>query len=419
MSRLILNMENESNPNNAMETKSILDQIITNHQVEEVAKLDAVEIANNLFSELNERERDVLSRRFGLTGGEKETLENIGNVHKLTRERIRQIETSGVKKLRVLVNLEEYVNSLRKVINQLLEEHGGLMEKEYLLNNLVNISAGGLNRKNEDIELHKNHLDFLISRLLHDYFEEVMNSKYFKNSFKLKHQTLDHLETMAEELLLKVREAKKIFNTEDLLEMIMEMDSFKANKEKLASSNVIDISNLLGNELFKENSEAINNHKPLYSILQALKQLEQNKFGQWGINDWKEINPKTINDKIYLVLKNNGKPMHFVDITKRINEIGFDEKKANAATVHNELILDKKYVLVGRGLYSLQEWGYKNGTVVDVIKDILKESDQPLSREKIIEKVLEQRLVKKATIILALMDKNAFEKIGDKYQLKK
>ena len=116
-----------------MENKSILDQILLNQKVEEVAKLNAVEIINNLFSELNERESDIIVRRFGLHGEKKETLENIGNVHNLTRERIRQIETYSIKKLQQLDILEKHLHSLKKIIVALIEEHGGLMEKEYLL----------------------------------------------------------------------------------------------------------------------------------------------------------------------------------------------------------------------------------------------------------------------------------------------
>lgn len=408
-------MENK----NPTEKKSILDQIITNQQREEVEKLDAVELAESLFGELNERERDVLARRFGLHNGIKETLENIGNIHKLTRERIRQIETSGVKKLRMLKNLDEHINGLRKIINQLLEEHGGLMEKEYLLNNLVNFSVGGLNKNKEDIVLHKNHLDFLISKLLHDYFEEINNSKYFKESFKLKHQDFDHLEELAEELVAKVKELKNIYATNDLIDIFYGLDGYNKHKEKLEVPNNLNISNIFANEIFKEDPELINKNKVVYSIIQASKHIEQNKFGHWGIHDWKEVKPKTINDKIYLILKNNGKPMHFVKITEKINQINFDDKEANAATVHNELILDNKYVLVGRGLYSLKEWGYKKGTVIDVIQDVLNESQGPLTRDEIIEKVLEQRLVKRATIILALMDKDMFEKSEKGYILKK
>lgn len=411
-------MENKSNIADTPAGKSILDQILTNHQAEEVARLDAVEIIGNLFGELNERERDILVRRFGLHGRDRETLENIGSLHKLTRERIRQIETAAVKKLRQLKNLEEHISNLKKVIIHLLEEHGGLMEREYLLDNLVNFSAGGGRAREEDVRLHKSHLDFLISKILHNHFEEVGQSKYFKSSFKLKHQDLSHLEELAEELLEKIREAKKIFTTEEMINFFNELESYRKYREKLTTPNNLDISNILGSDLYEEPVEVINANKAFYSVLQALREVEQNKFGHWGASDSREIKPKTINDKIYLVLKNNRKPMHFVEITEKIKQIIFDDKDANAATVHNELILDDKYVLVGRGIYGLAEWGYKKGTVLEVIEEILSQSDRPLSRDEIIEKVDGQRLVKKATIILTLMNKDKFEKVNGKYKLR-
>jgi len=411
-------MSDNTNFNQNEEKKSILDQIMTNHQAEQVASLDAVELISDLFGELNERERDILIRRFGLHGKEKETLENIGQVHKLTRERIRQIETSAVKKLRQLKNLENYIAGLKKVIVQLMEEHGGLMEREYLLNNLVNFSVTNARGGEQEKTTHKNHLDFLISRLLHDHFEEVMNSKLFSDFYKLKHQTIDHVEELTEELLTAIKKIDKIYKTEDMIKLISELDSFKKNQEKMETPNNLDIANVLKNDFFEENIDLVNANKATYSILQAAKAIKQNKFGHWGLDEWREINPKTINDKIYLVLKNNGKAMHFVSITDKINEIGFDDKKANAATVHNELILDPKYVLVGRGIYSLKEWGYKNGTVADVIEDVLKNSGMALTRDEIINKVLEQRQVKKATIILALMNREKFNKTNGKYQLK-
>lgn len=398
--------------------KSILDQIMNNHQAEEVAKLDAVEIITNLFSELEERERDVLIRRFGLGGEGKETLEEIGKIHKLTRERIRQIETTSIKRLRQLKNLDNYLGGLKNIIINLLEEHGGLMEKEYLFNNLVNFSIGG--GKNGANEMkHKRHFDFLISKLLHEEFEAIGDSEHFKDSFKLKYQSLEHLEALAKELLEKIQEIKKIFMTEELVDLSKGLAAYKNNQEKFSPAGSLDISGILANDLFKEKADVVNGNKVIYSILQAAKKIEQNKFGLWGINDWREIKPKTINDKIYLILKNSGKPMHFAEIADKINQISFDKKKANAATVHNELILDEKYILVGRGLYGLKEWGYQKGTVADVIEKIMAESGQPLNREEIINKVLGQRMVKKATINLALMNRDKFEITADeKYKIK-
>jgi hypothetical protein len=400
-----------------MDNISILDQIINNQKAEEVAKLDAVEIINNLFSELSERERDVIIRRYGLHGSGKETLERIGSAHELTRERIRQIETTSVKKLQQLQNLENYVNSLKKVIYQLLEEHGGLMEKEYLLNILVKFSLNGFKASDSNEPIHKNYLNFLITKLLFNEFEEINNSAHFKGSYKLKFQDLEHLEELTSEILAHIREAKEIFRTEELIEKMKNLDSYNTHKEKINIEGTLDISKALKSDWFEENHEIINKYKTLYSVLKASKKIEQNKFGHWGLHNSREIKPKTINDKIYLILKNHNKPLHFATIADRINEIGFDNKKANAATVHNELILDNKYVLVGRGLYGLKEWGYKKGTVSDVIEAILIDMKEPISRDEIIDKVLEKRLVKKATIILALMNKDKFINHNGKYSL--
>ncbi|MBU0722461.1 hypothetical protein KKA93_03335 [Patescibacteria group bacterium] len=398
--------------------KSILDQIMDNYQAEEVANLDAVEIITNLFNELDERGRDILIRRFALREDRKETLEEIGKIHELTRERIRQIEATSINRLKQLENLDRHLSGLKNIIINLLEEHGGLMEKEYLFNNLVNFSiSGGKNGENE--MKHKRHFDFLISKLLHDEFEAIGDSEYFKESFKLKYQSLEHLEALAKELQEKIQEIKKIFMTEELINLSKGFEVYKNNQEKFNPAGDLDISGILINNLFKEKADVINSNKVIYSILQAAKKIEQNKFGFWGINDWREIKPRTINDKIYLILKNSGKPMHFSEIADRINKISFDKKKANAATVHNELILDEKYILVGRGLYGFQEWGYQKGAVADVIEKILAESEQSLSREEIINKVLTQRIVKKATITLALTDRNKFEITADgKYKIK-
>ena len=402
-----------------MNHKSILDQILTNQQAEAVAKLDSMEIINNLFNHLNEREKDVLTCRFGLQGDERETLEKIGNVHKLTRERIRQIEANSIKKLRLLQNLETYLIGFKKVISQLLEEHGGLMEKEYLFSNLANFSSTDTKNKTAD-SLYKNHYDFLISKLLADEFEEINDSQHFKNSFKLKYQSLDHLEALTQGLLEKIKEAKRVFLTEELISLAKELLVYQENQEKFQPPNNLDLSLILENEHFNENSAVINANKVIFSILKAAQMIEQNKYGHWGLDDWREIEPKTINDKIYLILKNYSKPLHFTKIAEKINQIKFDDKMANAATVHNELILDDKYILVGRGLYALKEWGYQKGTVSEVIKIILTKADKPLSREAIISQVLEQRLVRKATINLALMNNKKFEKLNDgSYQMRK
>ena len=120
-----------------------------------------------------------------------------------------------------------------------------------------------------------------------------------------------------------------------------------------------------------------------------------------------------MNDKIYLILKKASQPLHFEEITEQINKVGFDHRKAYAPTVHNELILNEQYVLVGRGIYALQEWGYKPGVVSDVLEVILRNSTEPMTRDELVTVVLKQRVVKKNTIHLALTDRKRFQRLSD------
>jgi RNA polymerase nonessential primary-like sigma factor len=55
------------------------------------------------LDELNEKQREVICRRFGLMGYERQTLEEVGNAVGLTRERVRQIQMSGLKSLRTIL----------------------------------------------------------------------------------------------------------------------------------------------------------------------------------------------------------------------------------------------------------------------------------------------------------------------------
>src|SRR6185369_7386263 len=150
----------------------------------------------------------------------------------------------------------------------------------------------------------------------------------------------------------------------------------------------------------------------ILNFLDLANEVEKNVFDQWGLSTWKEITPKDVGDKAYLVMKNHGKPEHYSAITEMINKAEFDGRTAYKETVHNELIKDKRFILIGRGIYALSEWGYKPGVVSDVITEVLKESGHPMTKEKIIEEVLKRRMVKKNTILVGLSNKKLFQKVG-------
>jgi len=400
-----------------MDNKSILDTILDNNIKEEAAILDSRIILDTLFSVLRDKERDVLSQRFGLENNKKVTLEAIGVAYNLTRERIRQIENTAINKIRKHEEFSKYTSSLRHVINSLLEEHGGIIEHQYLIDNLSHLSSLANHEQNNDLNVLRNRYAFILAKLLSDEFDHVKENTHYDNLWKLKFASVDHMEEILKFLLEKLQGLKQILKTEEIISLIKKDETYNKHEDKLKVSNNFDISNVIKNDNFNEATEIVNENKALYSLLRSSKNLKQNKFGYWGINNWPEITPKTINHKIYLIMRDQEKPLHFKEIAERINEISFDKKKANSATVHNELILDDKYILIGRGIYALKEWGYKNGTVGDVVEQILKDAGRPLTKDEITAKVLEKRLVKEATINLALMNKDKFNKEGGKYSL--
>jgi len=337
--------------------------MIKEKKSEELTRLDAISIVESLFADLLDREKDILSRRFGLKGDKGETLEKIGNLHKLTRERVRQIEAASIKKIKKLEKLETSVSTLKRVVGDLLADHGGLLRRDYLLDILTVICLEINNSLSADSpdyavrrQIYRNHFDFLISKLLGDDLELVEDSEQFNPAVKPKDGDISHLEELAGDLLKKVDGAGKTFTTEEVLNLLKRLESYGQHAAKLNGGADEDISPIFKSQLFPDKAELINANKSLYSLMQAIKDLEQNKYGDWGIANWGEVKPKTVNDKIYLILKHAGQPLHFTDIAKKINEMKFDKKVANAATVHNELILDDRYALVGRGTYGLKEW---------------------------------------------------------------
>ena len=397
-----------------MRDESILNAIISDNQIKDLSNFNVVEAITALLEQLNKREQDVLRRRFGLLDEAQETLESIGQRHKLTRERIRQIESGGVNKIKKSAELEARLGSLRQIVSQLTEEHGGLMSKNYLFNILSSLSKN----QGETNVNYEPYFEFILSRLFNEHFDEVNNSKYFDSFYKLKYQNLDHLEATAAELIEEIKNLKKLMVTDELINIVKRLKAYQTNEDKFKAPDNFEVKDIL-NSAMADYNDNIHDNRVVYSLLEAMSDIAKNKYGSWGHRDWRDVNPKTINDKIYLVLKQNGKPMYYGDIAKSISEMGFDGKKVNTATTHNELILDDKYILVGRGLYGLKEWGYKEGTVADVIEQILKDAGEPLTKEEITERVMTQRLVKQTTVNLALMNKDRFERMREgKYRLK-
>jgi len=104
--------------------------------------------------------------------------------------------------------------------------------------------------------------------------------------------------------------------------------------------------------------------------------------------------------------------LHFSEIADAIKKSEFKRKDVTTQAIHNELIKDSRFVLIGRGIYALREWGYKRGTVADVIAEVLKKEGAPLHHDEIVRRVLKSRQVKETTILLNLQGKPQFKRVA-------
>ncbi len=365
--------------------ESILDRVMSSQTAEEIANFDPTSILNLLFNDLSDREKQVIVHRYGLAEGEAETLEDIGRLFNVTRERVRQIENSTIRKLKNNPQLENHLKPVENMVMNILEENGGIMRDDNLFDKILAYGAA----KN----INRAATSFIISKLLDHKLERVSKNEKIHDSWKLPTAELDLVEEVIDNL------TDVLANKSEPLSKTYLLDAIKRRPVAQKFTNK-----------WQDNV--------LENILDLTTKVDANPFDEWGLADWRSIKPKRMNDKIYLVMKKQGKPMHFAEIAKAINEAGFDEKKAYPATIHNELILDDKYVLVGRGIYALKEWGYQPGVVADVIESILRKAGGPLTKDEIVSKVLAERMVKKSTIQLALMNKQRFSKVErNKYWL--
>jgi len=315
-------------------------------------KFNYFRICQNLFRNLNKREKEIILRRYGLEKKEKETLESIGKSWGITRERVRQIETRAFSKIKP--SFKENQKLLHYFISY-FKKFGGLKREDFVLADL-----GGKSYQNE----------ILFFLFLGEPFQKILETKDFFSFW-----TIDsHLEIRAKKIITslchKLEEIKKPLNFKEIRALMDSSLSFSA----------------------------------IQSLLEISKQIQKNEEGLFGLKIWPEINPRGIRDKAYFIFKKVQTPLHFSQVAK------FISPTCLAQTVHNELIKDPRFVWVGRGTYALKEWGYQEGNVKDIILKVLQEASMPLSKEEILEEVLKQRLVKKSTILANLRDKNYFLK---------
>lgn len=325
-------------------------------------------LVNNILATIErEREREIISRRYGLFD-RKETLEQIGELLGITRERVRQLEKSVISRLRTnaeagdLPGLHEFQTELTAKLKE--------------LGNVARVS-------------------------------NLSNEMTGDTSTKIEQSRLAFIAELCPELIV-------VSDNDHYYQAVAIADIHDDKKIQKHVSSIIDAIKKIGQPAsIEEVSKKISHDDPKH--VQALSTTSKHLAtlnDKWGLIKWPTVNPKNIRDKIYVILQQHGKHMHFNEIAEAIKDSDFKRKDVTTQAIHNELIKDKRFVLIGRGIYALKEWGYKKGTVADIITEVLSEAGEPLHRDEIVKRVLKSRYVKETTILLNLQGKDQFQRVA-------
>ncbi|MFA5773217.1 MAG: sigma factor-like helix-turn-helix DNA-binding protein [Candidatus Paceibacterota bacterium] len=324
------------------------------------------QVTKRMLSGLSPRAHEVIINRFGITdNAERKTLEAIGQKYGITRERVRQIENTAlvfIRKSEFFKNEKEVFEELKKLVHTL----GAIISEQDLLNHL-----------SKD-KLTQNHINLFLT--LGNDFTKHKEDENFKTRWSV---------------------------DADIAEQIHK--SLKNIYEGLSDDELISEGELIARflEEVKDLSEQYKNEEIARRWLSMSKKISKNPLGEWGKSTSSSIKTRGVKDYAFLMMRKHGSPMHFREVAKAVASTF--NKKCHVATCHNELIKDPRFVLVGRGIYALSEWGYKTGVVRDVIKELIKKNG-PMLKNDIIDQVMKERYLKKNTILVNLQNSKYFKK---------
>ncbi len=305
---------------------------------------------------LTPRQRDIIQLRYGLKSAEGQTLAAIGKRYGVTRERIRQIEAQALRALHAQFTKAEF-DAFRTSTVAYLAKYDGMRRHD-----LVAADFGNGNAVRCAFEASK----------VASFNAEDKNRYAF---WSLSDESVKRGNTFVAELASSLKKSA---------------ERPAAIPKDTSSQNYISIS----------------------------KKFAVSPHGEFGLAEWRDINPKVSRDWAFLVLKTSGKPLHFSQITTEINKIRVT-KRVNAQTIHNELIKDKRFMLVGRGMYGLQEFNILPGTAREVLTHLLKKHG-PMPAKDIIGLALSHRPFKEKTLLINLQNRNWFKRMDEgKYFVRK
>ena len=256
----------------------------------------------------DDRAKTIILHRYCLGVPSKRTLADLGGEYSLTRERIRQIEAAALKAVRRRLENDAELLQLLELIHRCLNETGNLRRADMVARDLA-VLLNQNSQKEEEL-YHKLHF---LARVMDEPTITEGNEDWHPSWYN-KVEAYDTAKTLVSQLL-KTKEHD--------FDKFLKTTSSKFNLPDTVVVNHVSIS----------------------------KRFMVGPYGDLGADHWPAVNPKTVRDKAHLVLVKESKPLHFREIAELVNKLSAKERAP--ATVHNELIKDPRFILVGRGTYTL------------------------------------------------------------------
>ncbi|GIW67207.1 MAG: hypothetical protein KatS3mg096_075 [Candidatus Parcubacteria bacterium] len=287
--------------------------------------MNLTKILSDVFSCLNQREKDILIRRFGLEG-EEETLEELGNDYNVTRERIRQIQENALNKIIPLIKKNKEVSKIIKQSKKFLKPIGVRRGKTffYFLDQKLDFSF-------QEIKIFK-FFSLFSEEIIYYQNDDYLDDFYAENE-KIYQFSLHLLK----KIYLTFLDSREVYPEEKILALIL--------KE------------------IKKHFNINPGYDDLIDFLKILKNIGKNPFNFWGVKNHNFITPRCLKDKIYLIFKLERRPMHFKEIYQKLHQLAKVEdesihyywhKTYNPNSIRNELIKHNEFVLIKPGVYVLK-----------------------------------------------------------------
>ncbi len=352
---------------------SIIRSIMVEQEERSREALNPLVVVSGAVNSLREREREVLTLRYGLEDGQKTTLDAVGKKFSITRERVRQIEAAAIKRLAARPTKD--LQALTKMINGHTIELGGMVS-------LRELTRYFRVESDPRVEAELNALRLVMA--MNPEVAELGKGNMFEPGWVVKGFPMAMLPKLIGEIEKILQKSGQPMTEIEIWEKLLTGDAYSEYGAQL-------------------------NRSVLAGALRVAANLGMTLDARWGLKNWPVVAPKRIRDKVFLILQKWARPMHFREIAESIN-IEFPGRRVLSRTVHNELIGDTRFVLVGRGIYALKDQGFTPGVVSDVIREVIEESGGAASSDDIVQKVLARRQVKRNTVVANLQNRDLFKK---------